>query len=361
MSNQEIRYLIKNELEYLKFKNANNYIYKQIYLKFKDIINENIYFLSNRGRNKYIEKLYCYLNNIKEIPMCKCCFLCCVDFNNFDSGYKEFCCSPCRAYGTVERVHKTNIIRYGCKFPQQNKIVREKTIKTNNRIYGSDSPTQNEKVVMKTKNTNNKRYGGNAPANNEVILLKMQKTCKDNYGVKNPYQIKEIREKAIKTYIEKYGGFENISALFKEKREQTNLKRHGYIHSAQNADIFMKSIKNSHRTKNYITSSGNIRRVQGYEPFALDILLETYEEQDIETSVKYMPKIWYYTDDNRKHRYYPDIFIKSENRFIEVKSRYTYENQKDLNLLKQKATKDLGLKHEIWIISEKGEILEIIS
>lgn len=106
--------------------------------------------------------------------------------------------------------------------------------------------------------------------------------------------------------------------------------------------------------------SGKLIKIQGYEHFALDILLKTKSENDIETYVRNMPKIWYIGEDGKKHRYYPDIFIKSENKFIEVKSTYTFEQEKNKNLLKQKATKDLEHKHEFWIISNKGEILNII-
>ena len=72
-----------------------------------------------------------------------------------------------------------------------------------------------------------------------------------------------------------------------------------------------------------------------------------------------MPEIWYYTNDNNKHRYFCDIFIPSENKLIEVKSEYTFEIQKEINLLKQKASRDLGYDHEIWIIDKK-KIKEII-
>jgi len=37
--------------------------------------------------------------------------------------------------------------------------------------------------------------------------------------------------------------------------------------------------------------SGDIRKVQGYEPFALDILVKKYKEDDIKTDRKDIPRI----------------------------------------------------------------------
>lgn len=51
----------------------------------------------------------------------------------------------------------------------------------------------------------------------------------------------------------------------------------------------------------------------------------------------------------KKHRYYVDCFIKSQNRCIEVKSIWTAEKGKDVIFLKQKVLKDAGYKCEIWI------------
>jgi len=41
-----------------------------------------------------------------------------------------------------------------------------------------------------------------------------------------------------------------------------------------------------------------------------------------------MPEIWYEFEDKRR-RYYPDIYIKSQNKIIEVKSDYTFYKEYD--------------------------------
>ncbi len=49
----------------------------------------------------------------------------------------------------------------------------------------------------------------------------------------------------------------------------------------KNADVQHKQMMASYYRNEYIFPSGNISNVQGYEPLALDILLQIYSEDDI--------------------------------------------------------------------------------
>lgn len=105
------------------------------------------------------------------------------------------------------------------------------------------------------------------------------------------------------------------------------------------------------QTKDYIMPSNTIRRIQGYEHLALDELIKNnIEEDDIVTKRKEMPLInYYYILDKKNHRYFPDIWIKSENKIIEVKSMYTYNKELIKNIMKALATRKLGYNFEFWI------------
>ena len=104
--------------------------------------------------------------------------------------------------------------------------------------------------------------------------------------------------------------------------------------------------------------SGTTRKVQGYEPFALDILLKQYTEEQIITNRKDVPRIKYTA--NEKDRYYfPDIFIPHENKLIEVKSTWTIRIHKDTNQLKKDMCIALGYNYEIWCFNTKGEKIDI--
>jgi hypothetical protein len=404
MSNQEIRYLIKNEIQYLKFKNPKNlHIYKIIYNKYKNIIESEIKFETYSNR----EKIYCYINNIKERPKCQYCKINVVNFDYFDAGYRKYCCKSCIGKGTINKKIQTClknygvenpsqskyilqkkvdtcIKRYSCNNAQQNIKIREKTQKTNLERYGVESPGQNDKVKEKMRQTNLERYGVENPSQNEKIKQKKIKTCLENYGVEHPFQAESIKDKKVKTNLERYGyDYASKNDKVKEKMRQTNLERYGCDYYLQTSELKEKTklimlerynVKNcsqssiiqskkqrtSYKSKNYILPSNNIIKVQGYEPYALDILLYemSYNEEDILTSVVDMPKIFYYFE-NKKHRYFCDIFIPKENRLIEIKSTYTFEKEVEKNMLKQKAAKDMGYIHEIWIIDKK-KIINII-
>ena len=54
----------------------------------------------------------------------------------------------------------------------------------------------------------------------------------------------------------------------------------------------------------------------------------------------------------KKGRHYVDFYIKSQNKYIEVKSTWTNQTKKCV-FQKQKAAKDLGLLYEVWIFDGK--------
>jgi len=117
-----------------------------------------------------------------------------------------------------------------------------------------------------------------------------------------------------------------------------------------------KVIKSSYSKKEYKFPSGKVFQIQGYENFALDELIinEKVDESDIIIGSQYVPEIWYFDNSGKKHRYYVDIYIPSQNKCIEVKSLYTYKKNEEINLLKEEATKKLGYNYEFWLYNNKG-------
>ena len=121
----------------------------------------------------------------------------------------------------------------------------------------------------------------------------------------------------------------------------------------------MLEFLNAHQ-KHYTLPSGKIIQVQGYEPYALDELVHTFNEDEIKTGSGSVPEIWYDDDEGLKHRHFVDIFIPSQNKCIEIKSTWTAEKKKDNIFKKQQAGKQLGYNYEIWIYNSKGEKVECI-
>ena len=140
----------------------------------------------------------------------------------------------------------------------------------------------------------------------------------------------------------------------------TNLIKYGVEHHSQNAAVAETMLKHAYNKKSYTLPSGDIIDYQGYENFGLDRLLndERIHEDDIVTARTEVPEIWYNDKSGKRRRHYVDIYIKSQNRCVEIKSTWTSQQEKNSVYEKQSAAKTDGLKYEIWIFSGNGQLLE---
>lgn len=120
-----------------------------------------------------------------------------------------------------------------------------------------------------------------------------------------------------------------------------------------NHQEFYKNIKIDH-----ITKSGKIFKLDSKcEEKALIRLLKKYNEDNIKRDRTELPNILY-TCSNKEfcnclkvpHKYFCDFYIPTENLIIEVKSKRTYEIDKDKNDLKKKICEEKGYKFEFIII-----------
>ena len=91
-----------------------------------------------------------------------------------------------------------------------------------------------------------------------------------------------------------------------------------------------------------IDSQQSVLRPQSFED-SVD-LEELYKTDEERTSNNYK--------NNKKHRYYVDIYIKSQNRCIEVKSQWTNQ-PKNYVLEKKDSAESLGYKYDLWIYDRK--------
>ena len=187
-------------------------------------------------------------------------------------------------------------------------------------------------------------------------MKKFKNTCLEKYGTECASKNKIIREKIKLTILEKYGvEYASQNKNIREKIKNTNLKNWGVENPSQNAEISEKAFNNSYKSKSYIFPSGKIIRCQGYEPFAFrDLINSSINEIDILNKRTDVPEIWFADENNKKHRYYVDIFIPSQNKCIEIKSFYTYKKNEKINLLKEAAVKNAGYNFEFWIYDCKG-------
>jgi predicted RNA-binding Zn-ribbon protein involved in translation (DUF1610 family) len=234
-----------------------------------------------------------------------------------------------------EKIKTTCFEKYGTENPSLNTEIKEKI----------GNKVRSKEAREKYKQTSIKNYGTEHP----MFNLQVKEIMREKISSK------EVQDKIIATSLERFGAERNTkTSAFREQYTATCIERFGVRSPVQNADIFDKMMKTTHRYKDFITPSGQIIQCQGYEHFALETLFYMYDEGDIKTG-RAVPEIWYKLNRKRR-RYFCDIYIPSENLIIEVKSGYTFNKEKTMNIAKQNACITAGFNFEFWIFNEKGEL-----
>ena len=231
---------------------------------------------------------------------------------------------------TIQTKRKnTNIKKYGIDIASKLPEVIEKNKQSHIKNWG-DYAMRDKEILNKRKTTCIQKYGGIGMAS-EFIYQKMKKTNTEKYGVEYYSQSDNWYKKCVETAIEKYGK-EWVS-----KVDNINAKQQSGGYSYYDFEF----------------PSGKVVRVQGYEPRVLAKLIIDYDEDDIVVGVQNIIDaigFFHYFYENETRRYYPDIYIKSENQVIEVKSIYTFNKEKDKNLLKRQSVLDKAINFKFIIL-----------
>ena len=188
--------------------------------------------------------------------------------------------------------------------------------------------------------TNTKKYGVPHPSLHPDVQRKSQRTMKRRHGVRYAMQSKTIQKKA------------NI----------TMKKRFGVEWAMQNPDILFKQQINSYKIKT-VCIKGNIYHLQGYEPQAVEWLLDKGFKVHDSRSRRY--RTFTYVSGGKKRTYLPDLVVSKKNRyFVEVKSPFTAGitlrrgNVKFQNLArKARAVVASGSRFMLVVVTPKGEII----
>jgi hypothetical protein len=238
----------------------------------------------------------------------------------------------------------------------QNEEIKTKIKATFLERFGTAHPMQNEEVKERERNTCLARFGCENPFQNEEVKAKIKRTCLREYGTEFVTQNEEVKEKARQTCLANYGTeHPSQNEEIKERMRQTSLAHYGTPYPMQNPEVFERQKISTFKRKSYALPSGKTIFLQGYEHFAIEHLLknEGIPESDIETEHANMPAIFYKLDE-KDHRYYPDIFILNQRRFIEVKSDWTITQQKEMNGAKWERLIRLGFQLDVWVFDKNG-------
>ena len=292
-----------------------------------------------------------------------------------------------------QKQKETSKANYGVEYAAQSKIVQDKMKQTCQERYGvenvfasdefkkriketiaSKDDEWKQKLQEKRRETCIEKYGTEHPIQNIEVKAKIRQTCLEKYGVDYSLQVKDVRDKGKATNLQRYGA-ENpfASEQIKEKIKKQNMQLYGVENTSQRLDVMAKKIQTSQerygvnnvsqvpeiaaksfisRYKNFTFPSGKIVKYQGYEHLALqDLLKYGVEESNILTGIE-VPRIPYEFE-NVNRVYFPDIYIPTENKIIEVKSEYTLQRDEAKNLAKRDATIAAGYDFEFWVYDRR--------
>lgn len=311
ISEQEIK--SHNEtIEYIKseFSKTNgNYDQQAI----KNGFYKSIIYYNTIDDITFIEKMYNILNNIQELPTCLKCDRQIIKFVNKIIGYRDFCSVSCQSSFNGSKRVQAYFDRTGFLSPHYNPEVILKRIQNSQIKWGYTVPQLHPEVTQKSKETRLEKYG------NEKYVNKEQREA---------------------TNLIKYGVRCVLS--FQDKKEEAMLAKYGVRNYSQ------LGLTNGYKWYEYILPSSKIIKCQGYESRYIPVLIRKYSEENICFSKRDIPKIIYFKN-NKEHYYFPDFYIPSENLIVEIKSKYTYNANKEINDLKFQATKDAGYKLKVKI------------
>lgn len=242
------------------------------------------------------------------------------------------------------KADQTCMEKYGTANPLSVKEFRKKAHQTCVALYGENYQSQ---FAEQAQQTCIDRYGHVMNFSSDEFQATFKRIMLERHGFENPSHMPDNNAKYKATMLKRYG-VDHISKSpeFREKLRKSLLKKYGVENVMQIPAVVQKSHKAAFKWKMYTFPSGRKDCVQGYEPKALDQLLqEGYHESAILTSKSDMPHIRYEIDGSF-HRYFPDIFIPSQNLIIEVKSDYTL--QRDVAFQQKKeATLRLGFSYRL--------------
>lgn len=213
----------------------------------------------------------------------------------------------------LEKRKQTALNKWGTTHHMKNKTFKENFDMQVTEKFGVDNVWKSKEIIEKIKETKTKKYGVNNNLNSEEGIKQKKKTWMTNYGVDNPMKSQNIIDKSNNT-----------------KDKNGTMFNHCYIPLLEYKNTTLK--------------------YQGsYEKDFLDTFSEKIKIENGPT-IKYTYK-------NKNSRYYSDFFIPSYNLIIEIKSTYTFNNAKKINLAKQKACLEQGYNF-IFIVDKDYEPLK---
>jgi hypothetical protein len=263
-----------------------------------------------------------------------------------------------------EKIRKRHKEKYGVEFPLQAQEIQDKITMTFMKTLNAPRPFLSEIYLQRMKEKYGHEWFCCTDAYKQVMLDKYGSEnyitsdhCKqqmlDKYGSENYITSDHCKQQMLDKYRSEH-------FFTSKKYREIMIEKYGVETAMHCPEICRKALSSSFRRKPYISPDGKTFMVLGYEGAALDEILKeegiktVYAGEDPE-----IPVFQYVGDDDKTHYYYPDIYIPEENRVIEIKSVYTYNQDPEKTLCKALKVSENHL-FELRLYNHKKEIVEIL-
>jgi hypothetical protein len=197
------------------------------------------------------QKIWHFINNIKELPKCNCGKN--VNFKgNLIQGYNLSCSLKCSANSdiTKEKNKITNLEKYGVEHSSKSKIVRDKYKKTCELKYGVDNVSKVEDINEKRENTILNKYGVNTMLKLDSTKDKLKDYTSKNYNVDHISKSELIKKQKEETLLKNYNVKTPMhSEIIKNKQMNSLMINHGVDNPMKSLEIKNKCINNIIETK----------------------------------------------------------------------------------------------------------------
>ena len=204
---------------------------KQFIKKFPDIY-DDICRIDFPDDFTLIQKMYHYFMDDPDLKLgiCPVCGNRC-KFKNLNFGYWNHCSSNCASIDkdVVDKLHQTNLKRYGVENILQSDDVKKKIKETYIEHYGVEHPMKNKEYkdrqskIMKSI-CNSEEYKSHI----QEKVKKRENTCIEKYGVKNVSELEDVKTKRYVTK-KKHNTF-NTSKIENELITYLSKNNIKYIH-----------------------------------------------------------------------------------------------------------------------------------
>lgn len=312
-------------------------------------------------------RIYCVLNNVKELPKCTICFKPHSKFESFEKGFRRSCSKSC----ATKLGFKTCMERYGVNSNLKIPEVRESIDAKWKERYGGN-PLSSEEIRAKARKTCVEKYGVESPGKASQLpqfIKKRENTCLQKYGVKHQFSSEEIQEKSNKTCLKKYGvnSTAEVAKLnaTKEKMKATCTKLYGassFLASEQGKLVRKNTLEiwKEHRfetmrkNKTFNTSKPEERVFESLKAVFPEVIRQYRSEKFPWACDFYIPTEDLYIDFNGHWTHGSEPFNDTNSRHLvkinEWKTKDTkfYENAiyvwSELDVKKRQVAKDNGIK-----------------